>query len=130
MHKIKYRLLLSGLSILAIYHLLVLFGVVGSENVWGSKITTLPTLMVFEFISLGIVLISIVIIWQSSKGNNQLWVRYGTWIVSGLFFLSAFANLFAENWIEKIVSVPFAFAIGVLACRVALKPKNIYKKDL
>lgn len=83
-----------------------------------------------ETISLGIVIASMIIVWQSAIGNHRLWVRVGVWIVSALFFLSAFANLFAQNWIEKIVSVPLALGIGVLACRVALKSKDNYKKEL
>lgn len=119
---------MSGLGILAVYHVLVLVGGVGFENVWGGKVTDVSTLIALEILSLGIVIISMVVVWQSVVGNHRLWVHIGIWMVSVLFFFSAFANLFAENLIEKIISVPLAFGIGLLALRLALEPAKMSKK--
>jgi len=130
MEKLSYKLLMSGLGILAVYHVLVLVGGVGFENVWGGKVTDVSTLIALEILALGIVIFSMVVVWQSVVGNHRLWVRIGIWMVSVLFFFSAFANLFAENLIEKIISVPLAFGIGVLALRLALESAKMSKKDL
>lgn len=86
MEKLSYKLLMSGLGILAVYHVLVLVGGVGFENVWGGKVTDVSTLIALEILSLGIVIISMVVVWQSVVGNHRLWVHIGIWMVSVLFF--------------------------------------------
>lgn len=73
------------LSIIIIFHLLVLAGIIPYKIVWGGRLESTTDMMRFEVVSIGINLLMLAIVANKSGylnwGKNRQWVRIGLWIM-------------------------------------------------
>ena len=132
MSQIPYKkaidLVLIILSIVSIFHLLVLTEVVPYNIVWAGKINSVSEMRVFEFFSLTINAVIILVI--AIKANYLKWnvpVRFLNgfiWFIFFLFSLNTIGNLFAATNFEKFVFTPITFILAVLCLRIVREKKK------
>lgn len=130
--KIPYRFALQAmmvlLSLVLVFHLLVLFGVLPYEIVWAGKLKNESDMRSFELVSLAVNAIILLVIW--SKANPERikvpakTMSYMLWLIVFIFSMNTLGNLFAETKLEALVFTPFTFVSAVLCMRIAL-----YKQD-
>ena len=115
-------LVLVILSMVSVFHLLVLTEVIPYNIVWAGKINSVSEMRVFEFFSLTINAVIILVI--AIKANYLKWnvpVRFLNgfiWFIFFLFSLNTIGNLFAATNLEKFVFTPMTFILAVLSLRI------------
>lgn len=121
-YKKAINILLIILSMVSIFHLLVLTEVIPYNIVWAGKINSVSEMRVFEFVSLTIN--SVIILVFVIKANYLKWnvpVRFLNgfiWFIFFLFSLNTIGNLFAATNFEKFVFTPMTFILAILCLRI------------
>lgn len=110
--------LLAAFGLLAVFHGLVLVGVVPSDIVWQSRITSFGQLLVLELLSLTILAGMIAVVWRCKTHNTRPW-RVAMWVISAFFAFNTLANAFASNPVEQIVFTPVTLVLMILALRLS-----------
>lgn len=119
--------ILSGLlSLVILFHLLILFKIIPYDITWGGRIKNDTEMYVFEAIS---ILLNVCLIWVLFMKGNFVKYRFsGTalniilWIFFAVFLLNTIGNFFAKTFFEK----QFALLTGIIAFLLwkILKRKN------
>lgn len=115
-------LVLVILSMVSVFHLLVLTEVIPYNIVWAGKINSVSEMRVFEFFSLTINAVIILVI--AIKANYLKWnvpvkiVNGFIWVIFFLFSLNTIGNLLAATNFEKFVFTPMTFILAVLCLRI------------
>ncbi len=115
--------LLSGiLSLIIVFHLVVLAGFVPKDMVWGGKMETREELLRFETISIGINALLLLLIRIRANATPQTpghrYSRIACGFFAVLFLLNTIGNLFAENSMETIIFPPVTLLLSVLCLRL------------
>lgn len=116
--------LIIALSLLIIFHFLILIKIVPYQVIWGGRIENQTQLLRFEIFSVGINLVMILFV--SVKAGflkiliNQKVLRIILWIMFALFVLNTIGNLLSINKFEKIVFTPFTIILSFLSLRLAM----------
>ena len=112
------------LSILVLFHLLIMLEVIPFDIVWGDRLKDKSQMLRFEitsviinFIMLGVVAIKAGVL---KVGINNLVINVMLWIMSGLFFMNVFGNLLSNNNFERIVFTPITIFLLVCSLRLAI----------
>ena len=108
-------------GIFVVFHLLVLIGIIPDEIVWGGRISSGDELIVFELISISILLVSIVIVRRRLQNPDSVMARGGIWLLLVVFVLNSIGNLFAESATETILFTPITTLISLLLVRMLMK---------
>jgi hypothetical protein len=110
------------LSVVILFHILVMAGVIPFTYIWGGKLTSKEEMLTFESVSVLINLFIITVILL--KGNfipNQLpvkWLNAIIWFFVIVFSLNTIGNLFAETSLEMIVGGALTFISALLCYRI------------
>lgn len=119
------------LSMVSLFHLLVLTEIIPYNIVWAGKINSVSEMRVFEFFSLSINTVIIFVI--AIKANYLKWsvpVRFVNgfiWFIFFLFSLNTIGNLFAATNFEKFVFTPMTFILAVLCLRIVKEKQGANK---
>ncbi len=121
--KLAGRVLISFLSLLSIFHILILFQVLPSDIVWGGKLESSSQLLMMELIALLITLLFLlIIILKISKGKKYRgFINICVWIIFFYFCLNVIGNLASETMIEKAVLSTVALIMAFFALRLAIE---------
>jgi len=116
--------LLTILSLVVVFHVLVLTGVIPFQMVWGGRLTNTSEMVVFEAISIFLNVLMLFAV-ALHAGLLKLIVnrRITTvvlWLMVVLFFLNTVGNMFSTNQTEKIIFTPLTFMLGLLSLRLAI----------
>ena len=116
--------ILSILSLIIIFHTLILVRAVPFEIVWGGRLETVSQMIFFEAVSIGINLLMIaVVLFQSGMTRfkiNQLYGKICLWLMFALFLLNTLGNLLSQNEMETLIFTPLTFILAILSLRMAL----------
>jgi hypothetical protein len=110
------------LSVVILFHILVMAGVIPFTYIWGGKLTSKEEMLTFESVSVLINLFIITVILL--KGNfipNQLpvkWLNAIIWFFVIVFSLNTLGNFFAETSLEMIVGGTLTFISALLCYRI------------
>lgn len=120
---IALRALLIILSLLVLFHLLVLIKMIPFELVWGSKLSGESQMYAFEAVSILISLLMLIVVSVRAQiikvpVNNRI-VTIILWIMCCFFCLNTVSNLLADHPFEKLVFAPLTFFLALLTFRVA-----------
>lgn len=119
------KTLAAFLSLLLIFHLLVLFGILPSDIVWGSQLTNKEMLIYMETTSLAvtIVFLSNTIIYIKDKSNPTFrkLARVLLWFMACYFLLNTINNILSENNLETLIFTPISIILAFLSFRLALE---------
>ena len=122
--KLAGNLLLGSSGLLAVFHLLVLLGVIPADIVWGGAIQNSTTsLFPLEMISLLVTLLFAVVI-AAKAGYIKVFrfqtaVNIGVWVVFAILLLSMLANFASGVAFENLVFAPIAVVLAFCAYRLA-----------
>lgn len=120
------NLLLGSLGLLAAFHVLVLFGVVPADIVWGGAFQDSRSgLLTFEFISLVVTLLFAVIV-AAKAGYLEVMkfkqaINIGAWLVFAILILSMVGNLASAVSFENLVFAPITVILAFCAYRLAIE---------
>ena len=116
------RGLLVGLSLLVLFHLLVLIGVVPFEVVWGGKMSEVSQMQRLETISILVSIFMLVVIAiRAQIININISGRVITiilWVMFVFFCLNTIGNLLSNNSFEKLVFAPLTLLLALFTYRV------------
>jgi hypothetical protein len=118
-----YSLLLI-LSLIVVFHFLVLLGVIPFQVVWGGRLTERAQMMRFEMVSIIVNLLMLAIValragWWKVLISPVI-IRVALWLMCGLFLLNTLGNLFSINKFEKLVFTPLTLILSLCCLRLAL----------
>lgn len=125
--KTSIKLMIGLLSIVILFHLCVLLGVISYEVVWAGKLNSKEEMFVFETVSIllnFLLIITFYIKLQNIKKNVQnRVVNIIIWIFVFLFALNTIGNIFANSLIEQFLGTFLTFVSSIL-CWVIVKKEN------
>jgi hypothetical protein len=122
--KLAAKLLIILMSVVVIFHLFVLAGVIPYQMVWGGRLQSAPQMHLLETISLAVNLAIIIVI--AMKGGfikpalPKKVITFVLWLLVALFTLNTIGNLFSETTLEMILFTPITLASAVLCYRLAI----------
>jgi len=110
--------LLLFFTLIIVFHLLVIFGIIPFENVWGGRLKNQKEMILFEAVSIILNAFFIVIVLVKSRYLNlnisHKIITFLLWIMTFLFFLNTIGNLFAVNNLEKYIATPITLLLCIL----------------
>jgi len=120
--------LMSVLSMVVVFHLLVLTGVIPFQIVWGGRLADSSRMIVFETVSIVVNVLMLLVVGAHTgvlrlKLNRKLTTAV-LWGMVILFLLNTFGNLFSESQTEKLIFTPLTFILSVLSLRLAVSDKT------
>lgn len=125
---IPYQIATKGmvviLSLVLVFHLLVLFGLIPFDIVWGGRLKNSSEMISFETVSIGINLILLAIVGIHSGflkiGLSKRIIKIAVWLMFALFVLNTIGNLFSNNYWEKIIFTPLTLLLAIFSLRLVL----------
>ncbi len=123
--KLSVNTMLVLLTLVLVYHFLIITGLISYQVVWGGRLETESQMYVFETISIGINALIILVI--STKGTYikaKISIRIINillWIITVIFVLNTVGNLFSNNSLETIIFTPLTFISAILCYRIAVE---------
>ncbi|WP_082886619.1 hypothetical protein [Flavisolibacter tropicus] len=116
--------ILITLSLIVLFHLLVLVSIVPFQIVWGGRLTNHSQMVRFEMISIAINLIMLAVV-AIHTGILKLRIKplliyIVLWCMGGLFLLNTIGNLLSINTFEKMVFTPLTLLLSICCFRLAL----------
>lgn len=112
-------------SIIILFHLSILTGIIPYTIVWGGRLNSDIEMYRFEAVSLflnTLFLIITLIKANSLKINIRRKIVNGLfWVMGVLFFLNTIGNLFSKNYLELIMFTPLTALLCVFSILVALE---------
>ncbi|MBL6446027.1 hypothetical protein JMN32_06885 [Fulvivirga sp. 29W222] len=120
--------LLAILSIIIVFHLLVLAGFIPYEIVWGGRLKNTSEMAIFELISITInmamLLVVCVYIGILRVNIKQGLVKGFLWIMFVLFLLNTIGNFVSNNFFEKVIFTPVTLILAILSFSMAVSKIN------
>jgi D-alanyl-D-alanine carboxypeptidase len=126
--RVSVNVILIILSLLTMYHLVILIGLIPYDAVWGGRLETRSQMLNFELPSFVVNLLAIFII--SIKGSYlnikipALIVTIFLWILTVLFAINTFGNIFSNSLLETMVFTPLTLVLAILCLRLAITKMN------
>ena len=117
------RLLVGLLSLVIIFHFLILVKIIPFGIAWGGRLKSAEEMYVFESISIALNLFLIWILSLKSKNVKSKLINFALWIFFVVFSLNTIGNLVAHTNFEKGFSV-LTFIFALLLLRILTKNKQ------
>lgn len=121
------KAMIGILSIVIIFHFLVLFQMIPYEIVWAGKIKSVEEMQAFETVSILINFLLLIVMFVKSKNlkenKTNKFINAIIWIFVVLFALNTLGNLFAKTIIEQILGTFLTFLSSIL-CWLIVKEKR------
>jgi hypothetical protein len=125
---ISERLAIAGvftiLSLVVLFHGLILTGVIPFDIVWGGRLTTREQMLRMESVSIGLNLAMLAVVGVRARFLGRRisprMVAIALWLMAALFFLNTIGNLLSQNSLERAIFTPLTFLLSVLCVRLAL----------
>lgn len=120
------NIMLAILSLLTLFHVLVLLNVAPSDIVWaGQAGDSSGDMILMELFALFVTLLFMVIIavrigyfWKTPP---RIITRIGMWVIFAFFVLNTVGNLASAVTVENLVFAPMTIILAILALRLAVK---------
>lgn len=121
--------LLLIFSLVILFHVLVLAGVIPFTIVWGGRIQNQEQMISFEFISIliNIIMVAVVAIYAgylNLKINPKI-IKVALWMMVVIFLLNTIGNLFSNNEIEKMIFTPLTLLLAIFSLRLAMEKQTL-----
>lgn len=116
------KLLIGLLSLVIVFHILVLLQIIPYNISWGGRLKTVQEMYVFEIVSIALNLFLIWIVWLRAKNVKSKIVNIILWVFFGIFSLNTIGNLFAQTTFEKYFSI-LTLIFALLILKILIKKK-------
>jgi len=125
--KVSIYSLLCILSLVIVFHLLVLSGIIPFQIVWGGRLTSHAQMVQFESVSIalnGVMLAIVAVRANLLKLRIQPGIiTVALWAMCVLFLLNTVGNLLSTNTFEMVAFTPLTLILSLCCCRLALNKK-------
>ena len=115
------------LSLVIVFHILVLVQLFPYQKVWGGRLHNAEEMQKFESVSITVNLIIIGLIALRAGYLKIKWpykiVQIALALLVVLFTLNTIGNLFAVTLFEKLVFTPITLVLAILCYRIYKEPK-------
>ena len=115
------------LSMVVLFHLCVLIGIVPPEVVWGGRISDRSELVKMEIISILINLVMLQIVMVRAGyfkiKINPMIIKIALWAMAILFLLNTIGNIFSKNDFEKFAFTPLTLILAIFCIRLAISKR-------
>ncbi|MER2997807.1 hypothetical protein [Pontibacter populi] len=126
------RLAINGLllilSLFVLLHLLILFGIIPFEMVWGGRIKNQEEMVRLELVSIVANLLMLAIVAVRAGllriRLSYTFMRVVFWLMSGLFLLNTVGNILSTNDFERFVFTPVTIILTMLCLRLAISSEQ------
>ncbi|CAJ1457282.1 unnamed protein product [Effrenium voratum] len=121
-----YRVLLGLLSLVSVFHVLILCSVIPYKYVWGGRLESREEMLRMESVSLSLNLAMLCLIlvragvWVAPC--PELLLRICCCLCSLLFAVNTVGNFLAKTWLEKVLAAPLTFVASVAFFRLSRSP--------
>jgi hypothetical protein len=128
MHKtLAAKVMLALLTIITLFHTLVLIGIIPYTIVWAGKLSSIEEMYVFESISITINLFLAAVILQKffyiEAVVKEPILDIVLWIFVVLFALNTVGNLFSKSTLELILGTSLTLVSAIL-CWIMVRKDN------
>ncbi|MBU1701805.1 MAG: hypothetical protein KJ970_15110 [Candidatus Eisenbacteria bacterium] len=118
--------LLIGLGGLAVFHALLLLGVLPASIAWGGRADDAShSFLLLELVGFTVIAFFAVIVAAKigylKVGRFRRVVRVGVWVVFGYFSLNVLSNLASMSGLERAIFTPVSVVLSLLAFRLAIE---------
>ncbi len=117
------RVMLVLFSLILVFHLLVLSGIIPYDIAWGGRLKNKEEMLVFEAVSILLNTLMMMVVATRSKflstPINQKLLTGILWGMTVLFTVNTFGNLFAISSWETIIFTPITAILSILSLRLA-----------
>ena len=121
------NIMIALLTVVLVFHTLVLTGVIPYAIVWAGKISTTAEMRKWEAISMGVNSFAILIfLFKAGYIKNKIPVKTLNafiWLLVVLFSLNTIGNLFAQSQFELYFFTLLTFIMAVLCLRIVIDKK-------
>lgn len=111
-------------GLFALFHLLVILGIVPDSIVWGGKVNNRQKLVAMELLSLSTILLTgavgFIRALQLAQGEVVLLTTILSWLLFAVFVLNSIGNLFAKTSFERFAFTPVTLILAYIFLRLAL----------
>lgn len=126
------RLAANGLviiiSLMMIFHLLILFGIIPFDIIWGGRISTPSQMRSFELLSIVINILMLAVAAIKAKlirvNVRSSLINVSLWAMAVLFLLNTIGNITSLSAFEKWVFAPLTMILSLFCFRLALTGKK------
>ena len=120
------NILLAAFGLLAIFHVLVLLGVLPPNIIWGGQAAGSPaSLRTLELVALLVTLLFEVVVAAKvdyiKAGRFRILVTIGIWIVFAYLLLNTVGNIASAVRFENLIFAPVTFILALCALRLAIE---------
>ena len=126
--RITGNILLLLLSLLVVFHVLVILDMFPFEQTWGGSIEDRSQVIVYEGFAIVSTLIFILIVAVKLDyikiKRLQKAADIGIWIMGAFFSLSLVGNLMAKGGMEKTIFIPVSIVLVFLTFRLAVSKRK------
>ena len=116
--------LFTILSLVVIFHLLVMLRIIPFEIVWGGRLQDSSQMLAFETVSVIINLIMLAVVGIKAgflkTRINRMIIKIALWLMVVLFLVNTIGNLFSNNEFEKLVFTPLTLILLIFSFRLAV----------
>lgn len=117
--------LIITISLVIVFHFLVIAGIVPFDIVWGGRLRDRAQMLAFETASIIINLIMLLIISIRAgfikTSIKMKFINIMIGIMSVLFLLNTIGNLLSNNDLEKLIFTPLTFILFILTFQLSIK---------
>ena len=111
-------------GLFALFHLLVIVGIVPDSIVWGGRVKDRKNLVSMEVGSLSTIVLTgavgFVRALQLAQGEVFLLTTILSWLFFAVFVLNSIGNLFAKTRFERLAFTPVTLILAYIFLRLAL----------
>ena len=116
------------LSLITVFHVLILIGVIPFDIVWGGRLTSREEMLRMESVSLLLNLLMLGIVARRAGwlkwGPGPRIIRILFWVMAGLFALNTLGNLASTRDLERAIFTPLTLLLVVFCWRLALPAED------
>lgn len=120
------NILLVAFGALAVFHVLVLAGLVPADIVWGGHVEEGPASRVGPeigalILSLLFMLVIAVRLGYVGTDRHRKQVTGGVWVIFAYLALNTVGNMLAQSSVETLIFTPLTLLMALLALRLAVE---------
>lgn len=112
------------LGLLALFHILILLGVLPNSFVWGAKTTDAAEIAKLETVALIMTLFFLAFFllkkYLMNKGSSQKVINIFMWVMFIWFTFIIIGNILSSSTIEKLIFIPVSIILSLVSLRLAL----------
>lgn len=117
--------LIITLSLIIIFHFLVITGIIPFKIVWGGRLTDRSQMLAYEtasiIINLLMLLVTTIRAGFIKTSINRKFINIILGIMSALFLLNTIGNLLSNNDLERLIFTPLTFILFILTFQLSIK---------